>query len=123
MKDKKEDIGGGDMLPPGCKDIRKLIDNPFELPLLSVFLGNKKTMKAVLSSASIDVSGFGEFAILELSCNGSNVDKYRCNSKPVVDQVKKLLTKKDYGQDIFPVMVFPTVKENKTGQSYFSLLG
>ena len=119
MKEKKEDIGGGDMLPVGTKDIKELIDNPFELPLLSVFLGNKKSKKAVLTSASIDESGFGPFAILEFDNDNGSSSKYRCSSKPIIDQVTKLLA----NPANFPVLVYPAVRKNKTGQGYFSLLG
>lgn len=115
-------IKGGEFESPeaiDAKDIRDLIDNPFELPLLDKFLGDKKTKDALLVDASIDSSGFGEFAIMEF--NGSG--KFRSNAKAVVDQVRSLLAMNPDRVFNGPVKVHPCVKNNKSGQIYFSLLG
>jgi len=117
MEDK---IKGGDMKSPeaiGAADIRDIIDNPFDLPLISEFLGKKNLIDALMIDYSLDSSGFGEFAVMEF--NGSG--KYRSNSQAVIDQIKSLLAAG--AGNATPVNVHVAKKQNKAGQAYFSLLG
>jgi len=116
----EKEIKGGEFFSPedkDIKDIKDLIDNPFDLPLLSEYLGKKDKIDATLTSYSVDSGSFGEFAIMEF--NGSG--KYRCSSEAVVEQVKALLATCN-GNPV-PVKVHVAKKMNKTGQHYFSLLG
>jgi hypothetical protein len=116
----KGKIKGGEFVAPesiGARDIRDMLDNPFDIPLISNFLNGSASKDALLIHYSIEEFGFGEYALLEFKESG----KFRSNSEAVIEQIKGLL--KSCNNSPVPVMVHVAKKRNKSGQEYYSLLG
>jgi len=116
-------VGGDLFVSPSsidAIDINTVIDNPFDLPLLTDYLGSSKSKDALLTGCSVDNGKYGDFVLLDVSNNGSDPVKYRSGGTAIVSQVGKILAS---GLDIKKGIIVHIVKKSAEAGDYLSLLG
>ena len=101
-------------------DINDVIDNPFELPLLTDYLGTAKSKDALLHACNIDTGKFGDFVTVGISDNGSDPVTYRSGGTAIVSQIGKLLAS---GIDLNQGVLVHITKRSSPAGDYLSLLG
>ncbi len=114
---KNEKVKGGEFIDPkfaDASDIRDIIDNPFDLPLIDEYMNGSNKKVSVLTNFSIESSEFGPFVILEF--NGD----FNCRSggKAIVSQCQRIFDKNEH----CPIRVCIEKCSTSKGD-YFSLLG